>query len=373
MSDALDDDPIRVCVLLADEEYRATLTEWLASQHQYVLVDADPRTADETTIDVCVFDIPAYYHNEATLAERKAAAMGYLPYLLLLTEDQGAALGSDVWDLDHDLWDVVDETVRMPLRTVELEGRLRALARRRTESIELARSREHLSELQSVTETYREINQAFARASTRAEIEDAAVSLLVGNADLQFAWIGYVDEGTDAVEPAAWAGAEDGYLSAVTITTDETDTGQGPTGRAVRNGELVVVQDVATAPEHDHWRDAALERGYRSSATVPLIYEGTFYGVLKVYADEADAFADVDRRMLSDLSKTIPYAIDAVEARQEVVRFQEAVEHAGYGIYLTDERWRIEYVNPAFEEMTGYDQSVVAGRSPAVVHEDEAS
>ena len=54
-------------------------------------------------------------------------------------------------------------------------------------------------------------------------------------------------------------------------------------------------------------------------------------------------------------------------------RFRRAVEAAGDAIYLTDVDGTITYVNPAFEEITGYDRSEVVGRTPEVFSSGEMS
>ncbi|MDY6776197.1 MAG: PAS domain S-box protein, partial [Halobacteria archaeon] len=48
---------------------------------------------------------------------------------------------------------------------------------------------------------------------------------------------------------------------------------------------------------------------------------------------------------------------EALRQRNEKLNeFRKAIEHAGHSIYITDEDGRIEYVNPRFEEMTGYSE-----------------
>ena len=53
------------------------------------------------------------------------------------------------------------------------------------------------------------------------------------------------------------------------------------------------------------------------------------------------------------------------ERERDLRRFKNAVEHASYAIFITDTDGTIEYVNPAFEEITGYDREYALGDSPA--------
>lgn len=54
-------------------------------------------------------------------------------------------------------------------------------------------------------------------------------------------------------------------------------------------------------------------------------------------------------------------------------RFKEAVESSGHAIFITDPDGTLEYVNPAFEEITGYDRNEVLGETPSILKSGETS
>ncbi len=54
---------------------------------------------------------------------------------------------------------------------------------------------------------------------------------------------------------------------------------------------------------------------------------------------------------------------DRKERERELRNLQQAVKHAGYSMYITDEDGRIEYVNDAFEALTGYSATDVTGNT----------
>ncbi|MWV40020.1 PAS domain S-box protein [Natrialba sp. INN-245] len=56
---------------------------------------------------------------------------------------------------------------------------------------------------------------------------------------------------------------------------------------------------------------------------------------------------------------------------QELEAFREAVEHAGHAIYITDMDGEIQYVNPAFEEATGYSVDEAIGNTPKLLKSGE--
>ncbi|RXK51644.1 PAS domain S-box protein [Halorientalis pallida] len=61
------------------------------------------------------------------------------------------------------------------------------------------------------------------------------------------------------------------------------------------------------------------------------------------------------------------------EREQSLREFKRAVEHAGYAVFITDPQGTIEYVNPAFEEITGYPAAEAVGATPTILNSGEMS
>lgn len=68
---------------------------------------------------------------------------------------------------------------------------------------------------------------------------------------------------------------------------------------------------------------------------------------------------------------TIQDITERKERERELQTFRKAVEQAGHGALVTDVDATIEYVNPAFEEMTGYDREEALGNTPAMLKSGE--
>jgi PAS domain S-box-containing protein len=177
---------------------------------------------------------------------------------------------------------------------------------------------ERLQTTNRINEIIRDVNQALVRASTREEIEQAVCTNLAGEDAYRFAWIGKRRIAGEGVEPREHAGVEDGYLD------DRPDPGEGREDHvtavtAIEAGEMQVAQSIADDPAFAPWREAALERGYESAAAIPLVYEGTTYGVLCVYSPRPNAFDKTEREVLAELGETIAYAFSAAERRRALV------------------------------------------------------
>ncbi|MHC3437301.1 PAS domain S-box protein [Natrialbaceae archaeon A-gly3] len=61
------------------------------------------------------------------------------------------------------------------------------------------------------------------------------------------------------------------------------------------------------------------------------------------------------------------------QREQDLARFRRAIESAGHAIFLTERDGTITYVNPAFEEITGYTASEAIGEQPRILSSGEMS
>jgi len=141
--------------------------------------------------------------------------------------------------------------------------------------------------------------------------------------DLDFVWIGLIEEGSFAVKPVAQAGNHGEYLSNITVTWDEAPTGRGPSGMAIKTKSPQVIPFIDTEPSYALWIDRARGRGFKSVMAAPLISSRNIViGVLNLYANKPQYFnhemvemiqifanqsaAVIDNaRMIAELEKTV--------------------------------------------------------------------
>ncbi len=180
---------------------------------------------------------------------------------------------------------------------------------------------EELERLDRLNTLIRDVDQALVQADTLAGIDRAVCERLADSEQFAFAWIGEYDPADGRVEPREWAGVAAGTVE--DLVTDEP-AHDDPIVAAVESRETQVVADVATDPRAGPWREAALELGGRSCLSIPLAYEESIYGILKVYGASPRP-DERDHEVLAELGRTIAHAIHAVEAR-ETLRTDSVVE-----------------------------------------------
>ncbi len=114
---------------------------------------------------------------------------------------------------------------------------------------ERKRADERIAHLNHVLESIRTIDKLIVRVDDKDTLLAGACEILCEVSGYYFVWIGLVEEGHMRVAPAAYWGYEDGYLDAVTVTWDDTPTGRGPIGTAIRTGRPCVFNDTANNPD----------------------------------------------------------------------------------------------------------------------------
>lgn len=218
----------------------------------------------------------------------------------------------------------------------------------------------HLKHLSRLLRAIRAINNVIVADREKQQLLEKACRILTETRGYKMAWIGLVDPDSKQVKPLAEAGVEKGYLDEIEVTYDDSPTGRGPTGQAIRTGEPSVMRDLQVAPEYKPWREQALERGYRSSAALPLRFGGRVLGALSVYSDIPAAFDIEEVGLLQEVSDHLAFALSSIELEEELAEVrrklrraepaQSAFRHSPLGILTTDAEGRITGINPQMSD-----------------------
>jgi len=226
-----------------------------------------------------------------------------------------------------------------------------------------AKSGRYLQHLSRLLRAIRAINSVIISERDVRQLLQKACRTLTETRGYKMAWIGLTEPHSKRVVPMAQAGFEEGYLEEVVVSWDDSPTGCGPTGQAIKTGEPSVMRDIEVAPEFQPWRKQALERGYRSSAALPLRFENRVLGALSVYSEIPNAFDIEEIGLLQEVSDHLGYALGSIrleeELRQQRRRLDrvgplaDAFERAPGGMMATDADGIIKALNPRAAELLG--------------------
>jgi len=187
----------------------------------------------------------------------------------------------------------------------------------------------------------RNCNQILLRAVDEQTLLNEICHVICNEAGYILAWVGYAEnDDIKTIRPKAWSGTDNGYISSAKLSwADNTERGLGPTGIAIRNGEIIYIQDFITDPRIAPWRECALQRGFRSCIALPLKDENTnVFGALNIYSAKPNAFTPEEIRLLDELSGDLAYGIITLRTRAERNRVEEALQKS-------EERFRVTLDN----------------------------
>jgi len=261
---------------------------------------------DGTAVDCIVSDYDMPGRNGIEFLEAVREEHPNLPFVLF-TGKGSEEIASDAISAG------VTDYVQKPTGS----GGYEILVNRIVNAVEAARTRARAARQEHVNTLIREINRRLVASETVDEIERAVCRTLTNAAQFRFAWIG---EPNDSGEIIARTSAGDAatYLDEVTIYCDDRPQGQGPAGRAIRTGERQVARIIRDDRTFEPWHDVADRYGYESVTVIPLSYGGDRDGVLAIYADQPDAFDEIELSVLEELGETIGRALRSAEIRRRL-------------------------------------------------------
>ena len=217
------------------------------------------------------------------------------------------------------------------------------------------------------TETERQILYELDRWVLRNEPEERILTFICTEVrrlyDCPLVWMGRKgQDGSIVVVASAGAGSE--WMRNTTFRWDETPEGISPPGLALRThepqaGELAVLPDGSGVPSD-------LPQ-LRWILAVPLIGQGQELGVLALHAASAEIFPEPAVRSLTALTGQVSLSLLALIQREQIRLKTAALQASANPIFIANRHGVIQYVNPAFTQVTGYAVEEAVGQTPRLL------
>ncbi len=345
--------------LRKNEEKWRSLTE--NSPNHIILLDMDykirfinhtvPDLTKEQVIGKPVFDfVPSDYHHVALECFKRIIQSGKTDRY----ETQYITVDGKTLFFDVRVSPLMDS-----------DGNIINLISSSTDVTERKQAEDHIQYLNNVLMAIRDINQLIVTEKDQLKLQQTSCEILNQNKDYDLVWIGLVEEGTKNVLPTAQAGLDKDYIKSVKITWDDSKTGRGPTGTAIKTKKPFVMRDIAGDPRYDPWRDEAMKRGYSSSIAVPLVHENRVFGALNIYTARSDIFNEEEISLLVEVCQDIAFAIHSIELeekRKQAVKelqvsekkYKQLIDNAYEGIYIAQDGMLV-FANPMANKIMGYN------------------
>jgi len=139
-------------------------------------------------------------------------------------------------------------------------------------------------------------------------------------------------------------------------------------GYTLSQGKSIIVEDL---PVETRFSGSPLLHNHRVVSGMSTIISGIPgsegpFGVLSVYAREYHPFTQEDVSFLQTIANVLTNVMTRLQAQDQLNLMERAIASSNNGIIITDSTQPdnpIVYVNPAFEEITGYKREDVLGRN----------
>ncbi|MEI6064863.1 MAG: PAS domain S-box protein, partial [Pseudanabaena sp. ELA748] len=185
-------------------------------------------------------------------------------------------------------------------------------------------------------------NEAIVRIQDPQQLLPTICQIAIDYGGFQLAWVGIPNPQTQIVEVIAAAGEASAYTKEIQISIDPTlPIAHDPTGIAIRENRVVIVNDYANSECTLPWQAIAQKHNIKANASLPLSPDGKPIGAIMFYAHEVGFFVDDVVKLLVELTDDLCLALRLAESEKVRKRIEA-------NLLQSEERFRLAIINAPF-------------------------
>lgn len=230
---------------------------------------------------------------------------------------------------------------------------------------ERRRAAEEIRRQKTVTEAINRLLQETLGCEEMEEVARVGLAIAEGLTGSRFGWAGEI---TPSGRLDTLAMSDTGY-TVCGIGGDRTSRLRGMEVRGIWGRVLLDGKALVTNAPQEHPDRVGLPEGHPPLTAflgVPILQQGRPVGMIAL-ANKPGGYGPEDLEAVEALSVALGEAMNRRRAECERVRLIAAVEQANEAMVITDPEGTVQYVNPAFERLTGYGREEMKGQNPRVL------
>ena len=174
-----------------------------------------------------------------------------------------------------------------------------------------------------------DINKVLIKAPDENTYMNEVCQAIVKDTSHSMVWVGFAEnDEAKTVRPIAYAGFDEGYIQQMNITWAETERGRGPTGTAIRAGNVSVCRNMLNDPQFAPWRGEAIKRGYSASIVFPLMNAGRVFGAISIYSNDPDPWSNEEIELLQQVADDFSLGILTIREREAKLKAEEELRQS---------------------------------------------
>ena len=174
------------------------------------------------------------------------------------------------------------------------------------------------------------------------------------------AFIGLFDDNLNIKSTFSYAKSDYAdFLKKIKFDTEQKR--QGPSVTSFLHRKIVINNDTLKNLRMLPWRDELINRGYFSSAVIPIIKKNKTIGSLAFYAGKPKFFGKDTYGLLKEMVVDINFALDKIEDERWHLMISTALNFGSDFAIITDKFFNIIYANESAYKILGYSREELIG------------
>lgn len=214
--------------------------------------------------------------------------------------------------------------------------------------------------------------RAILHGKTEDKMFHNICQLVVGPGAYPLAWIGSIDPEHGRISGLeAYASENREYLQGLREKWEEMLEDFALTSPVLYSGEYVIEKIFNLYGPVKPWQQFMQGFKFTGSIVLPLLVQEKITGVMVIYSRKPAAFDENEIELLQEMSVDLSFGISVLRTnverekeRAELVKFSTALKQTDDIVMITDKQGIIDYVNPAFERVSGFSVEEAQGRTP---------